>query len=462
MEDTDQTNCTPVRQDDRCNYLGDFQMLEFNMPVHENWNIVHIAMQVPESHQIYVCPENCARGVVMTAYEMGAEDRFSCVTVNERDLIIDNLETITIDGCCDVIDELRASGHVPRVIFLFTVCSHRMLSCDFDFVFRTLRERYPDIIFAHGYMDCIAQKEGPMPDEKLRREMYGFVPESHTDEKIINIIGSEVTATAENNDLIRMMGLYPIEGVRFRQLSDISTFDDYMRLGDACLNICQYRAGDMGVREFSRRLGIPYFYALPYFDDESMAQQLLELDNIRCDCGEELGIWINEYLNDFNDDSLACREDYRQFAAEIGDMPVVLDYMAVNCPYSLAEYLLENGFNVRAVVADGPADYEKEIHERLMEKYPSVISVNPVDPRLREELYRTRLRGGDDRILAIGPRAAWVYNTPYFVNQIENDGAYGVAGWRTLLQKMREAVQTPKDLEGTVSRKALGLPSCIR
>ena len=52
--------------------------LEYNSPVHGNWNIVHTGMQVPESIQIYVCADNCMRGVVLTAAEMNAADRFSC------------------------------------------------------------------------------------------------------------------------------------------------------------------------------------------------------------------------------------------------------------------------------------------------------------------------------------------------------------------------------------------------
>ena len=53
--------------------------LEYNSPVHGNWNIVHTGMQVPESIQIYVCADNCMRGVVLTAAEMNAVDRFSFV-----------------------------------------------------------------------------------------------------------------------------------------------------------------------------------------------------------------------------------------------------------------------------------------------------------------------------------------------------------------------------------------------
>lgn len=51
--------------------------LEFNSPAHGNWNIVHTGMLVPEAQQIYVCADNCMRGVVLTAAEMNAADRFS-------------------------------------------------------------------------------------------------------------------------------------------------------------------------------------------------------------------------------------------------------------------------------------------------------------------------------------------------------------------------------------------------
>ena len=58
--------------------------LEYNSPVHGNWNIVHTGMQVPESIQIYVCADNCMRGVVLTAAEMNAADRFSFVILEEQ------------------------------------------------------------------------------------------------------------------------------------------------------------------------------------------------------------------------------------------------------------------------------------------------------------------------------------------------------------------------------------------
>ena len=78
--------------------------LEFNSPVHGTWNIVHTGMQVPDAHQIYVCADNCMRGVVLTAAEMNEAERFSFVILKEEHLLNGNLEDITIEGVADVIE----------------------------------------------------------------------------------------------------------------------------------------------------------------------------------------------------------------------------------------------------------------------------------------------------------------------------------------------------------------------
>ena len=93
--------------------------LEFNSPAHGNWNIVHTGMLVPEAQQIYVCADNCMRGVVLTAAEMNAADRFSFVIVEEKDLLGGNLEDVTIEGVTDVLNRLDKK---PKAVLLFTVC----------------------------------------------------------------------------------------------------------------------------------------------------------------------------------------------------------------------------------------------------------------------------------------------------------------------------------------------------
>ena len=100
---------------------------EFNAPAHGTWNIVHMGMQVPEAHQIYVCAINCMRGVVLTAAEMNASDRFSCVLLEEKDLLQGTVEEITIQG---VIDVIRRLPKHPPMVLLYTVCLHHFLGSD--------------------------------------------------------------------------------------------------------------------------------------------------------------------------------------------------------------------------------------------------------------------------------------------------------------------------------------------
>ena len=86
---------------------GESSGLEFNSPAHGNWNIVHTGMLLPEAIQIYVCADNCMRGVVLTAAEMNAADRFSFVLVEEQNLLSGNLEDITIEGVTDVLNKRK-------------------------------------------------------------------------------------------------------------------------------------------------------------------------------------------------------------------------------------------------------------------------------------------------------------------------------------------------------------------
>ena len=273
--------------------------------------------------------------------------------------------------------------------------------------------------------------------------MYESIPKTNSDEKTVNLLGSEVIATKENNDIV---AYYESQGIKVRQLSDIHTFDEYMQLGNACMNICMYKSGDYGVEAFSERLGIPYHLMLPFFED---------LDLPEIEKSKNITEKNNGGLPTFSE----VKEKYREFQKQIENTPVVIDSMAIVCPYSLAEFMLDQGFNVTYVISDGAPAYEKEIAERLEKTHPQLHTVLPADPRLREETYRRKLQS-DKKTLAVGPMAAWVFNTPYFVNQIENDGAYGKLGMLSLLEKMKDAVTNPKPIEKTVLQKGIGSSRC--
>ncbi len=98
------------------------------------------------------------RGVVLTAAEMNAADRFSFVIVEEENLLNGNLEDVTIEGVTDVLRKLEKNH--PKAVLLFTVCLHHFLGCDLERVYGELEATISGYLFVRCYMDPIMQKHG--------------------------------------------------------------------------------------------------------------------------------------------------------------------------------------------------------------------------------------------------------------------------------------------------------------
>ena len=103
--------------------------LQYSPPARGTWNIVHTAMLVPESHQIYICALGCLRGVVLTAAEMGAMNRFSSIAIEDHELYDGTMEDTIVQAVGEIIDNLPA---MPSVFFLYPSCLHHFMGCDME------------------------------------------------------------------------------------------------------------------------------------------------------------------------------------------------------------------------------------------------------------------------------------------------------------------------------------------
>ena len=119
----------------------------------------------------------------------GAADRFSTIAVKEDDITNGQMEELVIDGVSEILEKLKRK---PTVVILFTVCIHHFMGCDIAYIYRTLRERYPQQHFIEAYMDPIMQKGGITPDQKLRKAMYDCLEKREQRPEQINIIGNDL------------------------------------------------------------------------------------------------------------------------------------------------------------------------------------------------------------------------------------------------------------------------------
>lgn len=405
--------------------------LEYNAPMHGTWNIVHIGMQIPEAHQIYVCSDNCMRGVVMTAAEMNCLDRFHQVVLEEHDLYTGNLEDITIEGVTDILQRLDSK---PPMVLVFTVCLHHFLGSNYRYIEETLNARFPETDVVIAYMDPIMQKVGPTPEMKLRDNMFHPLQALPVEKDLIVILGGDVPL-GEDSDLLEVL---KAQGYRVRQLSDLADYQSFLALGHAAAFICHYPTGKMGIERLAKRLERPCVYVPVTYNDEEQAAYYQRLNLSVPDHQEELAAAI------------------AHAKALIQDTPIAIDYTATPRPLSLARFLLDQGFHVTSVYLDALSDEEHEDFTYLKNHYPELQLKATIHIYQRlAHLIR------QEEVLAIGQKAAFFNQTGHFVNMIEGGGLEGQRGRIKLMSLLEEAYLHTLDTRDIVPRKGLGCESCI-
>ena len=428
--------------------------LEFNSPVHGNWNIVHTGMLMPEARQIYVCAENCMRGVVLTAAEMNAADRFSFVIVEEENLLNGNLEDVTIEGVTDVLNKFEEK---PKAILLFTVCLHHFLGCDLDRVYEELEKRFPEIVFVRCFMDPIMQKHGLTPDQKLRRALYDPLKKETVDEKAVTLVGSDF-ALDETSDIRRLLKAF---GYTLRELPACIDWAEYQELGRGHLFISCYPPARYGAELLAERMNRKHLYLPGSFDYEEIKVELRKLvQSLRMEQNEK----ENQYscLNSeeveafFQREIALCEDALKHAKSVIGDTPIVLDYLFHPRPLGLAKLLLEHGFHVTAIYLDSISAEEKEIFDWMKMYYPDIELRATIQVKMRVLPRKT-----GHKVLAIGQKAAWFSGSRNFVNMVQGGGLWGFDGIRRTAEMMTEAFLEEKDTEDLVVRKGWGCESCI-
>ena len=431
--------------------------LEFNSPAHGNWNIVHTGMLMPEAIQIYVCADNCMRGVVLTAAEMNAADRFSFVTVEEENLLNGNLEDVTIEGVTDVLNKLEKK---PKAVLLFTVCLHHFLGCDLDRVYEELGTRFPEIVFVRCFMDPIMQKHGLTPDQKLRKAMYDPLIMKEPDPLTVTLVGSDFVLD-ESSDIKRLLRS---TGHTLRELPACKTWAEYQQLGSAEIFVSCYPPAKYGAAMLTERLNRTHLYLPGCFDYEEIKEEIRNLikelqagwsreDTSNTKCADITSEEIEAF---YQREITLCEDSINHAKSIIGGTPVVLDYLYHPRPLGLAKLLLEHGFHVTTVYLDSISPEEKPAFDWLKFHHPDLELRATIQTKMR-----VLPRGTEGKVLAIGQKAAWFSGSRNFVNMVQGGGLWGFDGIRGTMELMTEAFLEEKDPEDLIVRKGWGCESCI-
>lgn len=412
--------------------------LEFNAPVHGTWNIVHIGMLVPESHAVYACGINCNRGVVMTAAEMGNLDRFSTITIEEKDVLYGDMEKLIIDGVSHILKRL---SYRPKMIMLFPSCIHHFMGTSMAYVYRILKEKFPDIYFAECWMDPTMQKRSITPEQRLRREMYCALEERTHNRKSINIIGNDIPIH-KSSELVQIINK---AGCTLRDLTECTTFDEYLDMSESYLNIVTQPAACISGKALEKRLNMKYMYLPLCYGYDEIESNLKKL-------ADEL----ETQMPDIDVCIKKCEEELEKAKDLIGSTKIAIDYTFSPRPLGLAKLLIQHGFRVERVYIDVISKEEEQDYLWLKENAPQLMLYATVQFKMR-----VVSKENDEKYLAIGQKAAYFTGTNYFVNAVEGGGMYGFDGIVRLCSMMKEAFVNEKDARDILPRKGLGCDSLL-
>lgn len=422
--------------------------VEYAAPARGAWNIVHIGMLLPESHQIFVCAQSCLRGVVLTAAEMGASERFSTIAVCENDVLFGDMEDLIIDGVADILGRLPK---MPRAVLVFTSCIHHFMGCDLDFVYAQLRKRFPAVHFTDCYMYPIMRKSKTPPDPMMRKRLYSFLERpARRNDRCVNIIGN-LFPTLPSSDF---MFLLSRGGYDVRDITRCETFDEYLKMAESRFNIAFQPTALPAMQDLKQRLGTPGLYMPLSYDAYEIRDSLAKLAAALDIPDKELQ-WVCNRADD-------AFYELKRMAKSLGGMPVAIDYTAAPRVLGLAEVLLDYGVNVRRIYADSFTEEERPAFERLKAKYPDIEILPTVHPKMGLISHSTPK--SSEKILAIGQKAAYFCGTPYFVNLI--DGAlcgaagsfslWGFDGLAMLAHAISDAAADPRDMKRIIQVKGWG------
>ena len=463
--------------------------LEYSSPARGTWNIVHTGMLIPEAHEIFVCAAGCLRGVVLTAAEMGAQDRFSTVAVREHNLLDGDMEDLVIEGVSDIIEKLPKR---PPAVLVYTSCVHHFTGVDLDMIYARLRERFPDTDFTDCYMNPIMRKSGLTPDQLMRSRLYMLLHERPIDRRSVAIIGNDLP-TDDRSDLMQML---KSAGLRVHEITSCRTYEEYQQMAESSVYISYYPDAAAGGDMLADRLGgvhYPLKFSFDYDEiDESFAglAKVLEEnteEEVSTAEGSADGRSEPKPLSDEwrKAQRAACEDELVETLKLIGDTPLAIDYTYCPRPFGLAKLLLEHGFNVTKVYVDGIPGGDKAAFESLQRLHPDLMLMPTVhaDMRFAQSAMaengkvrgtaaaaddglagRTEIADGKNKVkvLALGQKAAYFEDTDHFVNIVEGGGMIGYEAIIRTCGLMRDAYTDKKEMRELVQVKGLGCEVCNR
>ena len=380
----------------------------FCHPYHGGWDVARIALDIPESRILFVCPASCARIICLNSIRYGYSDRIDVLALSEEDIVSGSYEEKTVEAACEVLEQLDPK---PKALILYVSCIDAMLGNDHAFQTEEIMNRYPDVNCFVLKMCPIARFSGDLPMVALQHDMYAALPEKRVPkEKTVAFIGTNI-AYDPACEIVQML---EVNGWKALHIQASESYEDYLRVRASSLNLCMMPFGLTAVKMLEERCGTPY---LPYFAKYDFG----EIRRTMTQIAETLHIPVP----DLDAMERETRRVLTECAEYIAPLQLAIDSSAVLFPDILRKTLTECGFHVKCVYAD-------DIERKDPDTDSGYIGI-PMKSRYQ----------ADTDVIAIGLVASSFEGANRTVPMFYDNGEWGYYGLRKLAERIREAYDHP-------------------
>jgi len=284
----------------------------------------------------------------------------------------------------------------------------------------------------------------------MRSRLYMLLHEREIDPEAVAIIGSDLP-TDEDSDLMKVL---KGAGLKVHEITSCKTYEEYQQMAESRVYVSYNPDAAPGGDMLSERLG-GIHYALKFSFDYD------EIDATFAGLAEVLGIEARS-SEEIAELRAECERELEETKKLIGDTPVSIDYTYCPRPLGLAKLLLDHGFNVKRIYADGIPGGDRAAFDSLQKEHPDLMIYPTVHPGMRFARTANADAQGEGKVLAIGQKAAVFEDTNNFVNVVECGGMTGYEAVTRTCRLMREAFLEEKEMRELVQVKGLGCEVCVR
>jgi hypothetical protein len=405
--------------------------LHYCSPAHGGWGVVRVALLVPESHLLFVCPPACGRHGAIAAIEQGCKKRISYLCINSHEVVMGDYEEEIKRGVRDVMNRITPR---PKALMIFMSCIDDILGTDHTAAIR-LMEAEQGIPIRMARMNPISMDKKVPPGVGAQKTMYAFLESPAQKDRGIIILGS-YRPPRRDSELAAVLALFGFGPLRHPEYC--SDFEGFRRMSQSAAALLLRPEGMAAAEDIQSRLNIPYHPSFIAFDQTVVMERYRSLFTFlehRAVSEKLAGPDAREQAETF----LAAAQ--KRVAAQeararsvLGGIRLAIDATATIAPFNLAVALVKAGINVTRIYANQIPAFEKRSLEELARLKGDIIVANPNHARKQGPRPVEPLTD-----MAVGFEAGYATAAPITVPLAFDEQTFGFEGYGKVLDALIQA-----------------------